>query len=319
MGVRRGLAIFSMTVLAAAGLFAADAVPYRLFPFLYGKTAISSLPATVSLPGFAKAQGPYADRVPILAGNTIVSFYGHPLSDRMGILGWYPKEEVAQRLKTYAGMYDKVNGPDGVIPAFYIIYGTCWPKGEIGYLSDSILEEYIKFAYENGILVFVDHQIGKYTVEEAMERILPWLRYPNVHLAIDPEWRTLVPMKEIGSITAQELNKAQKMMNEYIVRKGIPGIRILVVHQFQEKMIREREKVRADYERILLVHTADGFGSPAMKRTSYAMNSKADNMPLKGFKLFFKSSFPLAGFDDPLLSPDEVMALDPRPSLIIYQ
>jgi hypothetical protein len=40
---------------------------------------------------------------------------------------------------------------------------------------------------------------------------------------------------------------------------------------------------------------------------------------MKGFKLFFKSEFPLAGFDDPLMRPEEVMALDPRPVLIMYQ
>jgi hypothetical protein len=81
------------------------------------------------------------------------------------------------------------------------------------------------------MLVFVDHQIGKHSVKESMERILPFLRYPNVHLAIDPEWRTLKPMKEIGSITAEELNQAQRIMQDYMVANGISGIRMLVVHQ----------------------------------------------------------------------------------------
>jgi len=152
-----------------------------------------------------------------------------------------------------------------------------------------------------------------------MRRILPFLKYPNVHLAIDPEWRTLTPMKEIGSITAAELNKAQRIMQDYIVGNGIPGIRMLVVHQFQEKMISNRPDVRADLDRVLLVHTADGFGSPPLKKNTYAMNTKADNMPTKGFKLFFKSDFPLAGWDNPLLSPEDVMALEPRPGLVMYQ
>ncbi len=42
-------------------------------------------------------------------------------------------------------------------------------------------------------------------------------------------------------------------------------------------------------------------------------------MPLKGFKLFFKTDIEGAGYDDPLLLPAEVLALDPPPSLIIYQ
>ncbi|HEY9055093.1 MAG TPA: hypothetical protein VIO60_09765 [Rectinemataceae bacterium] len=307
-----------MVVVACGGSAGADNPPYRLFPALYRKAAFVNLPQTVDrdTQGFS---GVFSERIPILANNTIVSFYGHPFSKKMGILGLYSKEEIAAQVKSWSREYDRVNGQDGAIGAFYLIYGTCWPGGEIGYLKDSVLEEYIAYAQSVGMLVFVDHQIGKYTVRQAMEKIVPFLRYPNVHLAIDPEWRTLIPMKEIGSITAEELNEAQKIMQDYITANSIPGIRMLVVHQFHDKMIRDRQLVRADKERVLLVHTADGFGSPALKRGTYSMVAKAENMPIKGFKLFFKSDFPLAGFDQPLLTPEEVMALEPRPGLVIYQ
>jgi len=319
MSVRKSFifCLFAVVMIKAAAT--ADDTPYRLFPALYKKASLLALPQTVAKPSLQGGAGTLKDRVPLLANNTIVSFYGHPFSQKMGILGLYSKEEIAQRVKAYARYYDEVNGPDGAIPAYYIIYGTCWPGGDIGYLKDSVLEDYILYAQSQGMIVFVDHQIGRYTVKESMESILPFLKYPNVHLAIDPEWRTLVPMKEIGSISSAELNQAQKIMQDYIVANNIGGIRMLVVHQFQDKMISNRELVRADLDRVLLVHTADGFGSPAVKRNSYALNSKAGNMPIKGFKLFFKSDFPLAGYDSPLLSPAEVMALDPRPSLIIYQ
>ena len=286
---------------------------------MYKKAFQLSLPQTVTKPALLGGEGTLAERIPLLANNTVVAFYGHPFSQKMGILGLYSKEEIASRVKTYARYYDEVNGPDGAIPAYYIIYGTCWPGGEIGFLKDSVLEDYINYAQSQGMLVFVDHQIGKYSVKASMERILPFLKYPNVHLAIDPEWRTLTPMKEIGSITAEELNQAQQIMQDYIIANNIPGIRMLVVHQFHEKMILNRDRVRANLDRVLLVHTADGFGSPALKKSTYSLNSKAENMPVKGFKLFFKSDFPLAGWDNPILSPAEVMALDPRPGLIIYQ
>jgi hypothetical protein len=316
---RKSFSLLSLCFFVAFGVSAANETPYRLFPALYKKASMLSLPQTVEKSALAGGSGEMSDRVPLLANNTIVAFYGHPFSKKMGILGLYPKEEVARQVKAWARLYDDVNGPDGAIAAFYIIYGTCWPGGDIGYLSDSVLEEYIQYAQTQGMLVFIDHQIGKYSVKAAMEKILPFLKYPNVHLAIDPEWRTLTPMKEIGSITADELNQAQEIMQDYIVANDIPGIRMLVVHQFHEKMISNREKVKADLDRVLLVHTADGFGSPALKRNTYAMNSKAENMPVKGFKLFFKSDFPLAGWDNPLLTPAEVMSLDPRPGLIMYQ
>jgi hypothetical protein len=155
----------------------------------------------------------------------------------MGILGVNPLPETDRLLDEWATKYDAVNGRRGVRKAFYIIYGTVWPEGEIGFLRESKLLEYIEYAQRNDILVFVDHQIGKYTVAEAMRRILPFLRYPNVHLAIDPEWRTTQPMVEIGSVTADEVNEAQRMMEDYIVEHGIPGERLFVIHQFNWKMI----------------------------------------------------------------------------------
>lgn len=301
------------------GASAEGNAPYRLFPSLYLKASQLSLPQTVDKPSQRGGTGALADRVPMIAGNTIVTFYGHPFSKKMGILGLYSKEELGDRIMQYARYYDEVNGSAGAVGGYYLIYGTCWPGGEIGYLKESTLEEYIAYAQSRGMIVFVDHQIGKYTVKEAMEKILPFLKYPNVHLAIDPEWRTLIPMKEIGSITAEEPNQAQQLMQDYIVANDIPGIRMLVVHQFHEKMITNRDRVKPNPDRVILVHTADGFGSPSLKRNTYAQVARAENMPVKGFKLFFKSDFPLAGWDNPILSPAEVMALDPRPSLIIYQ
>jgi len=319
MFARRSL-LFCLFVFALiARVASTDNTPYRLFPTMYKKAFQLSLPQMVTKPALLGGAETLTERIPLLANNTVVAFYGHPFSQKMGILGLYSKEEIASRVKAYARYYDEVNGPDGAIPAYYIIYGTCWPGGEIGYLKDSVLEDYISYAQSQGMLVFVDHQIGKYSVKASMEKILPFLKYPNVHLAIDPEWRTLTPMKEIGSITAEELNQAQQIMQDYIIANNIPGIRMLVVHQFHEKMILNRDRVRANLDRVLLVHTADGFGSPALKKSTYSLNSKAENMPVKGFKLFFKSDFPLAGWDNPLLSPAEVMALDPRPGLIIYQ
>jgi len=257
--------------------------------------------------------------IPDIANNQILAFYGKPDSKSMGILGLYSKEELAKLLDGYARLYDAGNGEMGVVPAFYLIYGTCWPGGEIGYLKDSVVQAYIDFAREKGMLVFMDHQIGKYPVDDAMRRLLPWLKYPNVHIALDPEWRTESPMREIGSVSADEINAAEAAMSEYMETEGLSGGKMLVLHQFQSKMIANRERVKSDYPGVLLIHTADGFGPPALKRASYYFNSKAGNMPLKGFKLFFKTEVQGAGYDEPLLLPSEVLDLDPCPRLIIYQ
>jgi hypothetical protein len=293
----------------------------RWFPALYAPEAGGNQRSLDLSEAFRPGQTD-ADRaslIPALANNRILAFYGKPDSRRMGILGEYSKEDLAKMLEAYARLYDEQNSGEGVVPAFYLIYGTCWPEGEIGYLRDSVVRDYIEFARQRGWLVFVDHQIGKYPVADAVKRLLPWLKYPNVHIALDPEWRTDSPMKVIGGVSADEINAAEANMSDYLSAEGIPGVKMLVVHQFQERMIAERERVRADFDGVLLIHTADGFGPPALKRYSYSINARAGNMPLKGFKLFFRTEVEGAGFDDPLLLPAEVLALDPSPRLIIYQ
>ena len=255
----------------------------------------------------------------VLDGNQVLAFYGKPGASSMGILGEYSKEQLAPFLLAYTQLYDDANGDLGVVPAFYIIYGTCWPDGEIGILRGSIVEEYVRFAAERGWLVFLDHQIGKYEVEHAIASMLPFLRYPNVHLALDPEWRTVTPMKNIGHVTGEELNLAQSMIDAYLVEQNLPGKRMLVVHQFTSAMIRQRDVINTGFDQVILVHTADGFGSPALKRYAYGHNAKATNIPVKGFKLFFESKVPGAGWDTPLMLPEEVLALDPLPLVIMYQ
>ena len=255
----------------------------------------------------------------VLLNNDIFALYGKPDAYTMGILGRYSPEEIEPIMNKFAATYDEANKERGIIPAFYLIYGTCWPGGDIGLLRQSTVKKYIEFAAERGWYVFIDHQIGKYTVEQAMNAILPFLKYPNVHLALDPEWHTTEPMKVIGSVTGDEINKAQAMMDKYIKENNITGRRILVIHQFNAIMIKKRANVRSDYERVQLIHCADGFGSPQLKKDSYAYNALAQNIPLKSFKLFSKPTVAGAGYDQPMMTPEEVFSLNPRPYLIMYQ
>jgi hypothetical protein len=257
-------------------------------------------------------------REPILLNNDILAFYGHPRSRNMGILGRYTKEELNEMLDILALEYRKAGGRN-VYKALYIIFGTVWPGGEIGIIQESLLREYIDFALEKNMLVFIDHQIGRYTPADSVKKMLPWLKYPNVHLALDPEWRTTRPMVEIGTVTADEINQVQRIMEDYMIENRIPGERFLVIHQFNYIMISNRERVVSNFSKVTLIHCADGFGAPHVKKSSYANNAKATNMPIKAFKLFYNFNIPGAGYDYPLLTPKEVFELKPRPYIVMYQ
>jgi len=252
--------------------------------------------------------------------NQVVAYYGHPRSKIMGIVGRYPVYELGPMLRGTAASYDRANGDRGIIPAIYLIYGTCQPGGEINRIDKKLLDRYIEYTLTNGMLLYLDHQLGRYSMEEAMVEMLPYLKYPNVHLAFDPEWHTSRPMREIGSVTAAEVNTAQRLMRDYMIKNNIRGKRQLVFHQFHAKMLRNKEQVKADYDPVILVHATSGWGPPGNKMSTHERNSLTRNIPSKGFKLwFFYSSQKGVHFDKPLMTPEEVLALRPEPEIIIYQ
>lgn len=254
-----------------------------------------------------------------MANHDVVAYYGHPNSRNMGILGRHTIEELDELLTATAARYEEVSGGRQIRKAFYIIFGTVWPEGDIGILNHDTLMRYINYGIENDILVFIDHQIGRYDPIDSLKRMLPYLHYPNVHLALDPEWRTTRPMVDIGHVTADEINLAQQIMEDYLIENNLPGERMLVIHQFNRVMISNRMQVRADFDRVRLIHCMDGIGHPEMKRGTYAFNAEAANMPIKGFKLFYNLGIPGAGFDNPIMTPQQVYALNPRPVVIMYQ
>jgi hypothetical protein len=263
----------------------------------------------------------------VLETSDILAYYGHPLSSRMGILGRLPIDEVYRQLSAEAENYRAVSGERDIKKAFYIIYGTVQPQGGINRIGKDVLIKWINYAAERDMIVIIDHQIGRFDPVESLREMLPYLQYPNVHLALDPEWRTEKPMEKIGSVTAEEINRAQKLMENYIVSNNLPGKRLLVLHQFKPWMIDEKQidtttskPIKVDttsFNYVELVHCADGWGNPAQKRDTYTSNATTGpKIPVKGFKLFYKHG---NQYDEPLLTPMDVYALNPRPQVIMYQ
>jgi hypothetical protein len=301
---------------------AAPLFPHMLFTETINtwKKAENSLPYWVNSEEEAEYKKQLQDyQISFLLNNDILAYYGHPGSRNMGILGRYSIEELDRLLTKLAAEYEAVNGGRKVRKAFYLIYGTVWPKGEIGIIGDKVLMPYIEYGLKNDILIFIDHQIGRYDPIDSLKKMLPYLRYPNVHLALDPEWRTHSPMVNIGSVRADEVNLAQQIMEDYIIENNIPGERMLVIHQFNHVMIQNRTEVKSNFNRVRLIHCADGFGSPGVKRSTYDYNALASNIPIKAFKLFYNFGIPGAGYDDPIMSPRDVYRLNPRPYIIMYQ
>ncbi len=254
-----------------------------------------------------------------LRESDIIAYYGHPQNRYLGILGEFPIDEMTDRLIALAKEYDELNGKRSTIPAFHIIFAIVHPDATTTPINHDVLVEYITYAMRRDIIVIIDHQLGDANVETAVMEMLPYLRYPNVHLAIDPEWSTDEPGKKLGSVAGEEINDVKRVMEEYLISRKLPGKRMLVVHQFNYVMIRDPEDIRGDSDYVTIVHNADGFGPPEDKYKSWEALRKITTMPIKGFKLFYEKPWRDWGSDVTLMTPLEVLALEPRPVLIMYQ
>ena len=244
----------------------------------------------------------------------IVAYYGRPDVASLGIIGQFPIDELMQKIKAKADEYAKVSGNQNVTPAFDIIYGLAAAdpgrnKDYILPLSNEKLMPYINAAKSNGFAVFIDLQLGGMTPIEAIKPVLKYLKYENVHLALDPEFEVngldVRPGKVVGHITGEEINQVQSAMTDYLDENGIKETKILIVHMFRASMVQDKESVK-NYAKIDLIMNLDGHGSPKLKIDIYN-DLYTENVSAKiagGFKLFFNEDKPS------LMTPKQVLGLE---------
>jgi hypothetical protein len=250
--------------------------------------------------------------------NRVLTYYGHPHDENMGILGEYPKEELLRLLRQEAANYEAVDPSRPVIPAFEVIATVAQrdPGFDGTYILDTdlaTLTEYADFAEANGILLFLDLQIGRGTVAAEIEKVRPLLERPHVHLALDPEFAIAegqTPGIHIGSLDAESIAYAQRTLAQMVAELGLPP-KVLIVHQFREDMIGNKASLRP-VPGVQLVIDADGYGSPELKTHVYNILVRDEPVEFAGVKLFYKQ-------DVPLMTPAEILGLTPSPDLIIYQ
>ena len=244
----------------------------------------------------------------------IIAYYGRPGVKSLGVLGQYSLENLMPIIKAKVKQYKHASGNDNIIPGFDIIYGlaAAEPGRKHDYilpLSHKKLMPYINAAQDDGFALFMDVQLGKMTPLQAIKPLLKYLKYKNVHLAIDPEFEVhglaMRPGKVIGHITGTDVNHVQSAMASYLKENGIKEKKMLVVHMFRHSMVTDKKVVK-NYDNIDLIMNLDGHGSPRLKVDIY--NGLYSNIAAAkvagGFKLFF-------GEDKPkLMTPKQVLGLE---------
>lgn len=253
-------------------------------------------------------------------GKRLVGFYGTPLTDDLGVLGEQSGPEVTdQRMRPVIEAY----AADGatVVPMFEIIATVASADpGADGDYSDEVsietLRPWIDYAAENGVYVVLDLQSGRSNFLEQAMRYEDLLRLPHVGLALDPEWRLgpdQVHLEQIGTVDAAEINRVSEWLAA-IVREEILPQKLLLLHQFRDSMITNRDEIEVP-EELAVVIQMDGQGPLPTKIDTW--NGLTDGWDpedgyLWGWKQFYDE-------DDPMATPEQVLSLTPVPVFVSYQ
>ena len=281
--------------------------PRRLFNLPPSDSARWPVKAAEPLPGA------------IIPEHRIVAFYGNPLSKRMGILGELPPDEMLSRLEQVATGWAALDSGQKVLPALHLIaiVAQGYPGPGRKYrlqMADSIIQRLASTVEERGWLLFLDMQVGVSTVEEELKTLVPYLRRPYIHLALDPEFA----MKDgkrpgtdwMGHMDASEVNHAIEVLARIVDEEHLPP-KVLVVHRFTRNMLTNASQIRLD-PRVQVVIDMDGWGTPGSKMGAYRWFVVRHPVQYTGFKLFYKN-------DKPMMTPQQVLELYPKPLYIQYQ
>lgn len=299
--------IFRRRRRAAIGLAGALLLVGLAFVVLGGGGSGEEKPRLVQLPGGGRT---------ILPEHRVVAYYGAPQDDELGALGIGTPAKAAKRLKRTASRYETRNRP--VLPAFELIATVVGDSpGDDNLYSTrqrpQVIERYLRAARKANMILILDIQPGHRDFMEEVAALEPYLREPDVSLALDPEWNVGpdgVPGQVIGSVDADVVNQVSDYLSK-IVRDGRLPQKMLVVHQFTEGMIKRKSRLKKT-RGVALVGNVDGVGDPADKIPNYREFSRDLSGFYYGFKLFFKE-------DTNLLSPPKVLKLKPSPNFIVYE
>jgi hypothetical protein len=245
----------------------------------------------------------------------IVAYYGAPQNDELGELGIGTPAQAGKKLLKQTRAYRR--GGRKLLPAMELIAvvaaGSAQTDGSYSYKqSHATVRKYLTAARKINALLILDIQPGHADFMKLIKHFGRFLREPDVGLALDPEWYTpgRVPGTVIGSTDAATVNRVSAYLAGVVKKYRLPD-KLLVVHQFTESMIRNKQHLRRR-RGVALVLNVDGFGDQPNKISKYVAFTHPRTRFRSGYKLFYKE-------DTNLMTPAEVLKLRPRPDLVIYE
>ncbi len=250
----------------------------------------------------------------------LVALYGIPGSGALGVLGEQDLPSSIQRAQQTAEPYRSLVGTT-VVPAFEIIATVAseFPGPDGNYSAEGDVAElrpWVEAAGAAGLYVVLDLQPGRTDFLTQAKEYQSLLELPYVGLALDPEWRLApgqVHLTQIGQVGIDEINTVVTWLADLTREKALPQ-KLLLLHQFQVRMIIDRERLDTSRDELAIMVHADGQGGQAAKQDTWRVLHQDAPAPLWwGWKNFVDE-------DSPMLTPEQTIEqVLPTPQLVTYQ
>jgi hypothetical protein len=250
----------------------------------------------------------------------LMGFCGLPGAPALGQLGIGSLRDRIAELERMAGRYAVDRE---VLPVLELI--ACVVQGSPGRdggyrvrIPAQVIRDHLVAARASGALLLLNVQPGRARFLDEVRVLEPWLREPDVGVALDPEWAVgpgQVPGRVFGSTTGTELDGVAGYLSGVVADGGLPE-KVMVVHQLAPPIIRGQEALRV-HPGVVVVKSVDGIGTPGAKTDTW--RRLVTGMPAvmhPGFKLFFEED---TRGGSRLMTPAQVLALTPTPEYVLYE
>jgi len=254
----------------------------------------------------------------LLPDHQLVAFVGAPGSPALGPLD-SNLDERAARLEKLAASY---RGGRKTLPVMELIVVTA--QGSAGgdgkyrsRITPAAIDRYLAVARKHKMLLMLDVQPGQAKPLDEVRLLEPWLRQPDVGLAVDPEWevgRGQVPGRVFGRTSGAELNAIGAYLSSLVTKHRLPE-KLFVFHQLSKPIVHNEQTLRT-HAGVVTLKSVDGIGNQGQKVATYRGLTKTLPKGIHtGFKLFYQEDTRHGA----LMTPAQVLALKPRPELVIYE
>lgn len=288
-----------------------------------GEKTTVVIPAKVLPPNIWPAKTVYPNDGAILPFHRIIAYYGNLYSKGMGVLGQYPEDEMLKRLQAEVDKWNIADPSTPALPALhYIVVTAQGSPGDSGKyrlrMPESEINKVLAIAKKINAIVFLDVQVGFSTIQTELPLLEKYLKMPEVHLGIDPEFSMksgIRPGKVVGTYDATDINYVANYLAKIVRDNNLPP-KILVVHRYTQKMVTNASSITPLPEVQIVMHM-DGWGGAAKKINTYQQFIYKEPVQFTGFKLFYKNDVLTPG--TVLMTPEELLKLRPQPIYIQYQ